>query len=141
MNIINSDVLHLRLINNEQVVAKFGVDFGEEIEVDFPMLIEPKSTDGSTAISLVKYLPFNFEQKLAIKKDHIVAMSVVTHEFAKYYYNSVHYQEIYVAPATASNIKRINQSLEVLLSDENQEFLDLVKKHQARIPIVPLDTH
>jgi len=131
-------ILHIRLINGEQITARYHSDDNDTqtLIVEYPMLIEEKDVNGVPAVNLVKYLPFTgeTEQFLLLKKDHILAISPVTHEFSKYYYNTIHYNMLFVQPNQEGNMRQINANLKMVLSKDNQEFLDAMKKHQNQIP-------
>ena len=131
---MTSDILYLRLVNGDQIAAKFVADSDHFLTVEYPMLVDHRSVDGTPAINLIKYLPFNTDQYLDLQKSHVVVMSVVNTAFAQYYYNSVHYHALHVQPQTDANLVEINKTLESVLSDNNQKFLDAVKKYQDQIP-------
>jgi hypothetical protein len=131
---MTSDILYLRLVNGEHVAAKYVADSNEYLTVEWPMLVDQRSVDGTPAINLIKYLPFNTEQYIDFMKNHIIAMSVVNTAFAQYYYNSVHYHTLHVQPQTDLNLVQINKTLESVLSDDNQKFIDAMKEHEDKIP-------
>jgi hypothetical protein len=131
------DILHLRLINNDQIAARLLDNNEDSITVEFPLLIETLAVDGITGINMSRYMPFDYQQILMLKKDHIVAMTETSEEFAKYYYNTIHYQSLYIQPQTDKSLKKINEKLEQVLSDDNQEFLESVKRLRDRIPEIP----
>jgi hypothetical protein len=131
-------ILHIRLINGDQITARFHSDDidTDTLILEYPMLIEEKDVNGVPAVNLVKYLPFTAEneQVLLLKKDHILAISPVTNEFCTYYYNTIHYNIVFVQPHQDTNMKKINANLKTVLSQDNQDFLDAMKKHQDKIP-------
>jgi len=133
---MSGDILFIRLINGEQIAARYVDEEIQEgyLKFVYPMLIEHKDAGGVSAINLVKYLPFNTEQVLILNKMHIVSMTNVTTSFAQYYYNSVHYSELFIQPQTDSNLLQINKTLEQHLSDDQQQFTSNIRKFAHRIP-------
>jgi len=133
-----SEVIYLRLISGEQIVCRYISDADGVLSVDFPMLVENKSIDGSSAINLVKYLPFanHNEQVLVLNKSHVVAISTVSLEFSKYFQNNWNYHETFIAPQTQANMMQINHSLEGVLSNDNQSFTNAMMKHANQMPAV-----
>jgi hypothetical protein len=132
--VLSNDVLYLKLVNNEILAGRYVSDNDEYLTVEYPMSLENKQIDGVSAINLIKYLPFNFEQILILKKNHIIAMTNVTMEFARYYYNTIHYQAVFIQPHTEASMNQINLSLETVLSKDSQEFSEAMKFYQKRIP-------
>ena len=132
----NNDILYLRLVNKDQITGRYVQDTDNTVLIEYPMLIENKDFEHGSAINLIRYLPFTGEkeQVLILKKEHIIVMNPVTVEFAKYFYNSVHYYLQYVQPQTEINMKHINTNLEIFLSNNNQKFMEALSKYQRRIP-------
>jgi hypothetical protein len=131
-----TEVIYLRLISGEQIVCRYVSDIEGIFTVDFPMLIENRTVDGSSAVNLVKYLPFtnHNEQVLVLNKNHIVAMSPVSLEFTKYFMNNWQYTETFITPQTDVNMIQINKNLEGVLSPDNKAFSEAVNKHANQIP-------
>ena len=127
-------ILHLRLIDRSQIVSRLYDEDEAKFILEYPMLIDHKNVNGTQAMNLVKYMPFNMNQIIEIDKSKVIAAAEATERFIKYYYNSIHYQALYVEPQTEENIDRINESLEAVLAADNQQFINAVRKYQDRIP-------
>ena len=121
-------VYHVRLTSSEEVFARYLDDEGEIIVFDTPMKIGEVSTPSGVQVVLFKYMPWTKNQTCVFNKSHIVSMSEVHPEVAKFYLNTIAVQEIHSEPFTYQNMAQANEYMSHVLSKDNIAFHTAAKK-------------
>lgn len=133
---MDNEVWYFRLTSNDQIAARVIDQDNDHVLVQYPMCVENKIVDGVSAINLTKFLPFTnpSEQFVNLKREHIISMTPTTVQFAIYWHNTIQYQLTFIQPALEANMININKNLEAVLSDDNQNFLDALRRYIDRMP-------
>lgn len=106
-------VKHLRLVNNEEVIAEVTKETKESLVLRNPyMVIELPET-----VSLAKYVPFSAEQVVEIKKVHIITITELHEEMVRYYDNTIQIGKNAAEKAMAG-LKNINDVMEDYIYDK-----------------------
>ena len=115
-------IFHFRLLSGEELFARYLEVKTGKIIVDTPMLITEVMINGQTQVMLHKYMPWSIDQTCILFDDHVISMVEVHTEVAKFYQNTIAFQEMHAEPGTFSNIKQANKYLSHALSKETSEF-------------------
>jgi|SRR5688572_18897742 len=135
-NPLENTIVHIHLVSGMQIAARYFRDSDDLLFVEYPMLIEEKDVNGIPAMNLIKYLPFTSdnEQVLILKRDHVVSISPVTTTFSDYYYNTIHYNALYIQPGQDNTMAQMNAKLKTVLSKDSQDFAETMNKYRDLIP-------
>lgn len=117
-------IVHIRLVSGEDTFGKLINETEWSITVDTPMkiteLVNPMT--GHSQIMLMKFIPWSETQECKFQKLSIISISLVHPEVARFYLNTIAYQEKHIDPHTFHNMKQANQFLAQQLSQENLSF-------------------
>jgi len=128
-----NSVLHIRLIDGNEIFALCYNEDNDKLFVEYPMQIVMKTVERSVAMQLTKFLPYTTEQYYEIPKSKIVSYSIATEDFVTYYHNSIHYNALYVDDNLTYNIREINKAMNNVLSIDNQRFIALADQYNVDI--------
>ena len=116
-----SDIVHVKLVNGDDLVAKLIHEDKQTYLFETPMVIEERinNSTGSSVLVLVKYVHTVELGAVEIKKEHVITVSPVQPVFEKYYYTSKLYNAKYIEPNILSEIEKVTTAMEdVLISPE-----------------------
>lgn len=117
--------VHLRLINADEIIGEYVEDTDREVIVSRPMIvteIEDPNTK-STNVVLSKYVLFNDDDRLSLKKEHIITMTGVIKEIGEFYYNSMEYNSKFLETKIVDNIANVNKNMKSILDQSNESVI------------------
>ena len=117
-----SDVVHVKLINGDDIVAKLIHEDTKGYIFESPMVVEERVNNitGTSVLVLVKYVHTGDNSNIELKKDHVLIVSPIQEVFEKYYYVSKLYNKKYIEPNIISEIEKVTAAMEdCLISPEN----------------------
>lgn len=125
-------ILHLKLLNKEELLSEVKIKNSKEIILINPMIVDEIKNlqTGQSSIVLSLYL-LNDNQQATMNKDKIVLMTEVNLPIQEYYTNSLIYNKKYIINNKLNEISRVNEGLKQINSKKdielsnNQNFLIL----------------
>lgn len=126
------DVYSFKLINTEEIIGRlYEVTPEGEYIIEYPMLIGEKISNGIPQIVLQKYLQFSDNNLVNIKFSNVICLSDISHEFTKYYYNSIEFNAIYIDKSVDRSIRETNIAIENILQNNDKKFNEIAEKHNV----------
>lgn len=131
------DVVHIRLLNGDELIAYVVGEDDSTLILESPLVVEERvdQTTGGSNIILSKYVLFNDSSEVPIRKDHIITRTKVMKPIARFYKNSLVYNEKYINKAVIAEIEKVNAQMEkeikkglmsseeLLAIEDDEEFL------------------
>ena len=131
-------VFNVKLLSGEDLLAVYVGQTADTITFHTPMTLgEVLLPSCTTHVLLYKYLGYSKKQLFNISKNHLLCMSEVQDEVAKFYFNTIKYQSLHGDPYTFGNIVEVNKYMDQVLSKDNILF-DLLAK-QLHIDLNQID--
>jgi len=131
------EVGYLRLINGDELIARVEtLHVGNLVLSDAMIIEESLRPDGSTALMLAKYAPFNRHSFVEVDENHVITYARVIPEIEKYYDLSREYSRKFVARGAVEQISQITRVMEAMIdpgSAESGDRLALVASDSSRI--------
>lgn len=101
----------------------------QNITIADPMKIDLRDVEGQSALSLNRFFAFSDLNCFEIKVSDIICKMTLTKLFKEYYINSVKYNYLYVDKGVAQGVNEMNQVIERVISIDNQNFINAMKKY------------
>lgn len=119
-----TDIRHIRLLNGDELLAKFIGETEIELNLEDPMTITDSTDEanGLGTLALTKYVPYNDSKALVLKKYHVLTNTSVTPEFERYYNTSIAYNDKYVNPGVLREVGRVSRAMENILAAEDKQI-------------------
>ena len=127
---MSNEVVHLRLINSDEIIGELSGTTNTEILIQKPMLVS-EVTDEKTKMSTIvlsKYVLFEDNQVIPFKKLHIVTQTGILDEIKSYYYNSLKYNAKFVEPVVKKELAKVNEVMQTIMDQEHDFESSIVKK-------------
>lgn len=128
----SNTIVHIKLTNDKELFGILRTEMDEQrFIIDFPMEVIETTAGSSTAIKLSKYLPYSSDQRLYLESSKAVSVNEVSNIFKEYYYNSIHFQMLYIEPQIIKNMEEVNMAMYNVLSEDNQAFITFAERHNV----------
>jgi hypothetical protein len=120
---LNGDVIHLRLVNSDEVIGELEKVEDNLVYIKRPMIVDEREDSHSKNVNIVltKYVLFNSNTSVPFKVEHIITRTNVLPEISTFYFNSIKYNEKFIEPLIVKDIQKTNDMIEEFLNYE--EFL------------------
>jgi hypothetical protein len=86
-------IKHLRLINGDEIIGDVHNHLDltvPTVDVENPLMVQERQTErGTTAIVLLRYIPFALNKTITLQRSHIIATTELHPSIKKYYHNSL----------------------------------------------------
>lgn len=117
-----SEVIHIRLINQDEIIGQIFNEDDNRIFIRNPLIVEEKmdSKTNQSMVVLSRYILFH-DVPIEFKKTHIVTFSGVLPEIEDYYFNSLEYNRKIIEPRILGEIRRINETMASYLTEPEEE--------------------
>ena len=115
-----NEVVHLRLINSDEIIGELTGTTDDMLLIQKPMLVS-EVTDDKTKLSTIvlsKYVLFDENQEIPFKKVHVVTQTHILEEIKSYYYNSLNYNARFVEPVIKKELAKVNNIMKGILDGE-----------------------
>lgn len=108
-----SDIVHVKLINGDDLVARLIHINDEVIVLEAPMVVEERenSMTGASVLVLVKYV-HSKDNAITVRRDHVITSGDVHPIFEKYYNISKVYYEKFVEENIYSEVEKVTSAME-----------------------------
>ena len=119
-----SNIVHLRLINGDELIAEIEKTTKNELFLLKPMIVSEITdvTSSQSTIILSKYILFDNDVAISISKNHVITNTSVLKEIESYYRNSIEYNSKFVDPLVENELVKVNQALMSRLQDDAPTF-------------------
>lgn len=108
----NETIMHLRLVNSEEIVADIVDETAESYLVKNPYVV----IEAPECITLQKYVPFSENEVIALKKMHIVTLTALHPEMIRYYRNTMDIGKNSTKMAMVG-LQHVNEMMEEFIHD------------------------
>lgn len=78
---VSTDIVSVKLINGDEIIARFETQTNDDITINKPMLI----TIGSQGLGLIPWMFFAEQENITIKKQHMFCITTSKKEAADQY--------------------------------------------------------
>jgi len=114
---LGSNVIHLRLVNSDEVLGELEKVENDIIYLKRPMIVDEHEDPRTRNVNIVltKYILFNTSESIPFKAEHVITKSNVLPEISDFYFNSIEYNEKYLEPTIVKDIQKTNEMIRQLL--------------------------
>lgn len=112
-------IVHVRLVDKTSFIAHLVSENETEYVFSEPMYLEEKlDANGNVVTVLTKWVYFEANQIVKIKKNHVILCCRLHPTFENYYEVSKVYYTIFIEQNIFDNVKNITDSLEQTMTNE-----------------------
>lgn len=121
------NVVHIKLITGEELFATFIESSNGYHFISDPLIVEEKTNpnNGSTFITLGKYLPFTESNICQLLDHHVISLHKVQPVLAEYYDCYLEYNNKVIVPYMMENVKNVNYQIAQTLQDITLKELNI----------------
>lgn len=112
---MNEKILHLRLINGEELISKVIDSNDQHFVLESPLVVEEVADDYGKFLVLLRYLPYAQNKQCEIDRRHVLVTTELHPEMEKYYFLSLRTNQR-SEQKTLDYIRMANQKIEQALT-------------------------
>lgn len=110
-------IVHVRLVDRTSFIAYLVRENKNEYTFSEPMLLEEKLDQNGNAITVMtKYVYFETNKTIKIRKEHVILCCPMNDVFENYYEISKLYYTLFVEQKIMDNVNRVSSTLKESLS-------------------------
>lgn len=119
---VNGEVIHLRLINADEIIGELDKIEDEKIYLRKPMIVDEREDPKSKTVSIVltRYLLCDKSISIPFRSEHIITQTGVLPEISEFYFNSLEYNERFMEPQILSDIEKTNTAMREFLEEDSE---------------------
>ena len=111
-------IAHIRLINGDELISKIQKKTKNTLILENPLIVdEMKNPETGQANLLLARYNLSDDPVVSLRSEHVITISTVSEEIAKYYNNSLVYNMKFIDGPKNQEIQKVNHILETLINE------------------------
>ena len=119
---VTGEVIHLRLINADEIIGELDKVEDEKVYLRRPMIVDVREDPKTRSVNIIltRYVLCDKKASIPFKAEHIVTNTGVLPEISEFYFNSLEYNERFLEPQIIGDIEKVNHSMREFLDEDSE---------------------